>query len=71
MDDKTGDWCPKYVTTSFVAEHCGVSKVTVLEWIEEKRLPAFRLPKGHYRIYKNDFLEFMKRHKIPLHPEQS
>lgn len=69
MENTTGDWCPKYITASFVAEHCGVSKVTVLEWIEEKRLTAFRLPKGHYRIYKNDFLAFMTRHNIPLHPE--
>jgi hypothetical protein len=51
VDLKKSDhhWCPRYITTSFVAEHCGVSAVTVLSWIEEKRLAEFRLPKGHYR----------------------
>ena len=59
-------WCPEYVTTGFIAERCGVSTVTVLSWIDEKRLPAFRLPKGHYRIYRDDFLEFLTKHKIPI-----
>jgi len=59
-------WCPKYITTSFVAEHCGVSGVTVLSWIEEKRLAAFRLPKGHYRIHRDDFIEFLKKYKMNI-----
>jgi len=65
---KTRDqhWCPRYVTTSFIAEHCGVSTVTVLSWIEEKRLMAFRLPKGHYRIQRDDFLQFMEKNKMPI-----
>jgi excisionase family DNA binding protein len=63
-------WCPRYVTTSFVAENCGVSTVTVLSWIEELRLPAFRLPKGHYRICRDDFIEFMEKYKMPMSGEE-
>ncbi len=70
MRKKEKHWCPKYITTRFIAEHCGVSTVTVLSWIEEKRLPAFRLPKGHYRIYRDDFIGFLTKYKIPLHPRQ-
>ena len=70
MGVKEQHWCPRYITTSFVAEHCGVSTVTVLEWIEEKRLPAFRLPKGHYRIYRDDFIEFMSKYNIPIHQKE-
>ena len=70
MGVKEQHWCPRYITTSFVAEHCGVSTVTVLEWIEEKRLPAFRLPKGHYRIYRDDFIEFMAKYSIPIHQKE-
>ena len=70
MQETTRNKCPKYITTSFVAEHCGVSKVTVLEWIEEKRLQAFRLPKGHYRIYRDDFIDFLEKHNIPFHPRK-
>ena len=70
MGAKEQHWCPRYITTSFVAEHCGVSTVTVLEWIEERRLPAFRLPKGHYRIYRDDFIEFMEKYNIPIHQKE-
>lgn len=63
-------WCPRYVTTSFIAEHCGVSTVTVLSWIEEKRLLAFRLPKGHYRICRDDFIEFMEKNNMPISGEE-
>lgn len=70
MGKRTHHWCPRYVTTSFIAEHCGVSTVTVLGWIEEKRLPAFRLPKGHYRIYQDDFIEFMEKYNIPIHQKE-
>jgi excisionase family DNA binding protein len=59
-------WCPKFVTTSFIAEHCGVSTVTVLSWIEEKRLSAFRLPKGHYRVCRDDFIEFLEEYNMPI-----
>ena len=38
MLEKERHWCPKYITTSFVADRCGVSAVTVLSWIDEKRL---------------------------------
>ena len=70
MKSRTKEWCPEYVTTSFVAARCGVSKVTVLEWIEEGRLAAFRLPKGHYRIYRDDFMGFLKEHNIPFRPKE-
>jgi excisionase family DNA binding protein len=67
---KDQNWCPRYITTSFVAEHCGVSTVTVLSWIEELRLPAFRLPKGHYRIQRDDFFRFMEKNNMPLLEEE-
>jgi excisionase family DNA binding protein len=70
LEKREQHWCPRYVTTSFVAKHCGVSTVTVLEWIEEGRLPAFRLPKGHYRIYRNDFIEFMEAYHIPIYQKE-
>ncbi|MDP2931843.1 MAG: excisionase family DNA-binding protein [Chloroflexota bacterium] len=69
MSEKLKQWCPEYVTTGFVAEHCGVSSVTVLRWIEKGRLSAFRLPDGHYRVYRDDFAGFLARYQIPAHHE--
>jgi len=60
-------WCPEYITTGFVAECCGVSNATVLRWIGKGRLPAFRLPDGHYRIHREDFAEFLTKYSMSIH----
>jgi len=49
----------EYLTTGVVAQLCGVSKVTVLRWINKGHLNAFRLPEGHYRINKKE-----KHHRL-------
>jgi excisionase family DNA binding protein len=65
---KTGikETYPEYLTTGTVARHCGVSKVTVLRWIEKGDLNAFKLPGGQNRIYRGDFYAFADRHSIPI-----
>jgi excisionase family DNA binding protein len=58
-------WAPEFISVGFIAKGCGVSNTTVLRWINAGRLPALRLPGGHYRIEKKDFSEFLSRHSIP------
>ena len=57
---------PEYLTTGAVARHCGVSKVTVLRWIEKGDVTAFRLPGGQNRIHRDDFCAFAAKHRIPI-----
>jgi excisionase family DNA binding protein len=57
---------PEYLTTGVVARHCGVSKVTVLRWIEKGNLTSFRLPGGQNRIHRDDFFAFASKHSIPI-----
>jgi excisionase family DNA binding protein len=57
---------PQYLTTGAVARFCGVSKVTVLRWIEKGNLVAFQLPSGQNRIHRNEFFNFAAKHQIPL-----
>jgi two-component system response regulator VicR len=57
---------PEYLTTGTVAKYCGVSKVTVLRWIEKGELTAFRLPGGQNRIHRDDFHVFAAKHSIPI-----
>ncbi len=54
------------LTTGVIAQYCGVSKVTVLRWIEKGHLAAFRLPSGHFRIHRDDFGKFLVNHSIPI-----
>ena len=67
LEEKMKQWCPEFITTGFVARQCGVSKVTVLRWIEKGRLVAFRLPDGHYRILRENFGEFLEEYRLPVH----
>jgi excisionase family DNA binding protein len=57
---------PQYMTTGAVARYCGVSKVTVLRWIEQGNLTAFQLPSGQNRIHRDHFFSFAAKHNIPL-----
>jgi len=59
----------EYYTTGSVAELCGVSRITVLRWIEKGYLLAFRLPEGHYRIHVSDLNRFLKEYNIPNNRE--
>ena len=49
-----------------VAMYCQVSKSTVLNWIRDSKLQAFRLPSGHYHIDKKDFISFLEENHIPM-----
>ncbi|MFC2021609.1 helix-turn-helix domain-containing protein [Chloroflexota bacterium] len=61
-----GQSSTEYLTTGAVADYCGVSRVTVLRWIDREYLGAFRLPEGHYRIHRDDFGKFLAKHGIPV-----
>ena len=66
MENKLENYYPQYLTTGAVGRHCGVSKVTVLRWIEKGSLVAFRLPSGQNRIQREEFFAFAEKHKIPI-----
>jgi len=55
------------VRTGDVARWCGVTVRTVLNWIEQGLLPAYRLPgRGDNRVRVPALLEFLTRHDIPI-----
>jgi excisionase family DNA binding protein len=54
------------LTVKVAAEYCQVSKSTVLKWIKDGKLQAFKLPGGHYRIDREDFRDFLERWDMPI-----
>ncbi len=54
------------LTTDEVARLCGVSRPTVVRWIESGRLDAYRTPGGHRRILRPALDAFCRRHGVPL-----
>lgn len=61
----------KALTTYAIAEHCQVTPRTVVQWINEGKLKAYRTPGNHSRVHLEDFLEFLKRYNIPIPSELS
>jgi len=56
-------------TTHEVSGFCGVDLTTVINWIEEGKLPAYKTPGGHRRILKEDLILFLKKYKMPISRE--
>lgn len=44
----------KYLTLRRAAAEIGVTPETLSRWIRAGRIPASRLPSGHYRIHRAD-----------------
>jgi len=58
-------------TTHDVAKYCHVTMTTVVNWIEEGSLKAYKTKGGHRRIKKNDLLEFLRDNNMPISLNQS
>jgi len=60
----------KSVFTTFeTAKLCHVSPLSIINWVNAGRLPAFRTPGGHRRIRREDLIRFMRDSGIPLADE--
>lgn len=57
------------LTTHQVSQYCKVDLSTIINWIEEGKIPAYRTPGGHRRIKKGDLIAFLKKYKMPI-PEE-
>ena len=56
----------KIFTTKEIAEYCDVTQRTVIQWINEGKITAFRTPGNHSKVKREDFLVFLKKYNIPV-----
>ncbi|MFA5858470.1 MAG: response regulator [Elusimicrobiota bacterium] len=56
-------------TTHHISKICGVTMPTVINWIEQGQLPAYKTLGGHRRVKQDDLIEFLKKNKFPLPDE--
>lgn len=56
----------KALTTYDIADHCQVVPRTVVQWINEGKLKAYRTPGNHSRVQIEDFLDFLQKYNMPL-----
>ncbi len=59
----------KVYTTYQISKFCNVYPTTVINWIRENKLPAYKTPGGHRRVNRRDLLEFLKKYNMPI-PEE-
>ena len=56
-------------TSHEVASLVQVSPSSVLKWIEQGKLRAFRTPGGHRRVASEELLDFLRAHQLPVPAE--
>ena len=59
----------KAINTYEAAEYCQVTPRTMIQWINEGKLKAYRTPGNHNRIQIEDFIDFLKRYNMPIPSE--
>lgn len=57
---------PDVFSTHSAARFCRVTPMTIIRWIEEGRIRAYRTPGGHRRIMRADLEDFCRRNGIPF-----
>jgi excisionase family DNA binding protein len=55
-------------TTFDVSRFCAVDISTVMGWVDEGKLKAYRTPGGHRRIRQHDLVSFLRAYGMPIHP---
>lgn len=56
----------KPLTTGEIADLCHVHLRTVLQWIHDGKLKAYRTPGNHSRVQVADFVDFLKQYNMPI-----
>lgn len=57
---------PDVFSTHSAARFCRVTPMTIIRWIEEGRIQAYKTPGGHRRIMRADLEDFCLRSQIPM-----
>ena len=61
-----GDKLPDVFSTHSAARFCRVTPMTIIRWVEEGRIKAYKTPGGHRRIMRGDLEDFCRRAGIPF-----
>ncbi|MGM0441908.1 MAG: response regulator [Elusimicrobiota bacterium] len=56
-------------TTREVGNFCGVDLTTVINWIKQDKLKAYKTAGGHRRIKREDIIKFMEEYSMPIPSE--
>ncbi len=49
-----------------VASYCGVTRKTILRWVQDGLIDSFALPSGHHRVTRTALVEFLRSNDMPV-----
>lgn len=49
-----------------VAAYCGVTRKTILRWVQDGLIDSFALPSGHHRVTREALAGFLKKNNMPV-----
>ena len=58
----------KVYTTFEISRFCSVDISTVMGWVDDGKLKAYRTPGGHRRVNHDDLIAFLEKYRMPIHP---
>ena len=53
-------------TTAEIAKAMHVSSMSVVRWINDKKLKSFKTPGGHRRVERKELIRFLEAHEFPI-----
>lgn len=56
-------------TTVEVGKFCMADSTTVITWVEQGKLPAYKTPGGHRRVKRDDLVKFLEKFGMPIPSE--
>ena len=55
-------------TTFDISRFLSVDITTVMKWVDEGKIPAYKTPGGHRRVTHANFIDFLERFNMPVPP---
>lgn len=52
-----------------VASFCGVTRKTILRWVQDGLMDSFALPSGHHRVTRTALVDFLRSNDMPVPQE--
>ncbi len=53
-------------TTYQISKICSVDITTIMAWVDDGKLRAYRTPGGHRRVLHRDLVSFLKKYNMPI-----